>query len=88
MAPVAINAAGQVLNGFHADKVDTMNPHDLVNFDPKLTPKRYEIKGTDPESQILIKNVNIIDSSGADPYTGDILIKGNKIVPILVSSYS
>lgn len=76
MAPVAVDATGNMLNGFHDNKVDTMNPHDVVQFDKKLTPKRYEIKGTDPSSKILFTDVNIIDSTGADPFRGDVYIEG------------
>lgn len=76
MAPVAVNGEGKMLNGFHDHTVDTMNPHDLVEFDKKLTPKRYEIKGTSADSKILFTDVNIINSTGTDPFRGDVYIEG------------
>lgn len=81
MAPSAVNANGIMtngLNGQHNDgvKIDTMNPHDLVNFDPSLRPKKYEMKGTSPDSKILFLDVNILDSTGGDPYKGDVYIEG------------
>jgi hypothetical protein len=75
--PVAVDGVGQMLNGFSDKKeVDTMNPHDLVEWDRKLTPKRYEIKGTSPDSKILISDVNIIDSTGKPPFKGDVYVEG------------
>lgn len=75
--PVAVDGVGQMVNGFSdRKKVDTMNPHDLVNWDKKLTPKRYEIKGTNPDSKILFCDVNIIDSTGRPPFHGDVYIEG------------
>lgn len=78
MAPTAVDTSGRMLNGFSDRKIDTMNPHDLVEFDKSLTPKKYEIKGTDPNSKILFTDVNIIDSTGADPFRGDVYIEGMK----------
>ena len=49
---------------------------DALDFDPSLQPKNYEIAGTHPESRILFLNVNILDSTGKDPYLGDALIEG------------
>lgn len=43
-------------------------------------PPEYEIAGTDPNSCILFKDVNIIDSTGADPYKGQVLIRGERII--------
>ncbi|KPI44008.1 uncharacterized protein AB675_6173 [Cyphellophora attinorum] len=78
--PVAVDGVGQMLNGFSdKKKVDTMNPHDLVEWDRKLTPKRYEIKGTNPDSRILISDVNIIDSTGKPPFKGDVYVEGERI---------
>ena len=76
MAPVAVDTSGRMLNGYHDKKIDTMNPHDLVQFDKSLTPKKYEIQGTDPNSKVLFTNVNIIDSTGADAFNGDVYIEG------------
>lgn len=47
-----------------------------LELDPKLQPKAYEITGTHPDSRILFTNVNILDSTGKEPYKGDVLIEG------------
>lgn len=59
-------------------KVDTMNPYEHVHFDPSLKPKEYQIKGTDPNSKVLFRDVNIIDSSGGEPFKGDVYIEGKR----------
>ena len=56
-----------------------LNPQDDINFDPKLQPKKYHIEGTRPDSKILIADVEILDSTGADPYHGDVFIEGERI---------
>ena len=78
MSPSAVDTTGRMLNGFSDHKIDTMNPHDLVQFDKSLTPKRYEIQGTNSDSKILILDVNIIDSTGNDPFHGDVYIEGER----------
>ncbi|QGI88570.1 hypothetical protein CEK25_003526 [Fusarium fujikuroi] len=50
-----------------------------LKLDKKLQPKKYEIEGTHPESKILFKNVHIIESTGREPYKGDVLIRGERI---------
>ncbi|KAF8854389.1 isoaspartyl dipeptidase-like protein [Acephala macrosclerotiorum] len=52
---------------------------DAIKFDPSLQPKHYAILGTHPESRILFLDVNILDSTGRDPYRGDVLIEGERI---------
>jgi hypothetical protein len=54
-------------------------PINAVNFEDNLQPKRYEILGTHPESKILFIDVNILDSTGAEPFRGDVLIEGERI---------
>lgn len=78
MAPSLVNHHSGLTNGSsnHGVAGDSMNPHDLVQFDPFLKPKDYTIKGTDPSSKVLIRDVNIIDSTGADPFRGDVYIEG------------
>lgn len=49
---------------------------DNLKPDPELQPKKYEIAGTHPDSRILFKNVNILDSTGKEPYLGSVLIEG------------
>jgi predicted amidohydrolase YtcJ len=38
--------------------------------------------GTDSDSKILFLDVNILDSTGADPYRGDVYIEGERIVHV------
>ena len=60
--------------------VDTLNPHDHVHFDPSLQPKKYNIKGTDANSKVLFRDVNILDSTGRDPFRGDVYIEGKDCI--------
>ena len=70
---------GFTRHGSYAN-VDTMNPHDHVHFDPSLQPKKYHIKGTDPDSKVLFRDVNILDSTGRDPFRGDVYIEGMDVL--------
>ncbi|KAJ8060597.1 hypothetical protein OCU04_010908 [Sclerotinia nivalis] len=54
-------------------------PIDSLNFHPSLLPAPYSILGTPFTSKILFLNVNILDSTGRDPYPGDVLIEGERI---------
>lgn len=47
-----------------------------IEWDEALQPKKYEIFGTHPESRILFLDVNILDSTGNEPFRGDVLIEG------------
>lgn len=58
-----------------------IQPINEVRFDEHLRPKSYEIFGTHPDSKILITDVRILDSTGRDPYLGDVLIEGVKSHP-------
>lgn len=49
---------------------------DAIEFAESLKPKAYDILGTHPESKILFLDVNILDSTGNDPYRGDVLVEG------------
>ena len=49
---------------------------DQVEWDASLQPKGYDIQGTHPDSKILFLNVNILDSTGREPYLGDVLVEG------------
>lgn len=49
---------------------------DNLKLDPNLQPKKYEISGTPQGSKILFLNVKILDSTGREPYKGDVLIQG------------
>lgn len=55
---------------------------DALEFALNLQPKNYEIRGTHPDSRILFTDVNILDSTGCDPYRGDVLIEGERIVKV------
>lgn len=90
MSPSAVDSQGRMTNGVNGyatdtqqnganGKIDTMNPHDYVHFDPSLKPKSYHMKGTDPNSKVLFRDVNIIDSTGREPFTGDVYIEGERI---------
>ncbi|CAD6448669.1 3ffffd6d-cae7-48a6-8f8f-756534d25e49 [Sclerotinia trifoliorum] len=56
-----------------------LTPIASLNFHPSLLPARYSIFGTPSDSKILFLNVNILDSTGRDPYPGDVLIEGERI---------
>ncbi|KAM5350912.1 hypothetical protein ACJ41O_003635 [Fusarium nematophilum] len=53
-----------------------------LKLDKKLQPKEYHIEGTHQRSRILITNVKILDSTGCEPYLGDVLIEGEKIAAV------
>ncbi|KAJ5611213.1 hypothetical protein N7510_007932 [Penicillium lagena] len=53
-----------------------------VHFDPSLQPKHYEIAGTNPNSTVLILDVEIIEATGREPYRGDVLIIGQKFARV------
>lgn len=55
-----------------------LKPISAIRWDQALGPKHYEIRGTDPDSKILFLDVNILDSTGAEPYKGDVLIEGTQ----------
>lgn len=56
-----------------------IKPIDEVKFDENLQPKQYDIFGTHPDSKILFVDVTILDSTGNEPYRGDVLIEGERI---------
>ncbi len=83
---------GHKVNVDDGGKTQHMYPHDFVRFEPSLKPKDYQIKGTDANSKILFRDVNIIDSTGREPFTGDVYIEGEllhlhqrRCVPILTN---
>jgi hypothetical protein len=49
---------------------------DAVEFAASLQPAEYSIFGTHEKSKILFLDVQILDSTGAEPYKGDVLIEG------------
>jgi hypothetical protein len=50
-----------------------------LNFASNLQPKSYEMLGTHQDSKVLFLDVNILDSTGRDPYRGDVLVEGERI---------
>ena len=59
--------------------IDTI---DAVKFAANLQPAEYSIFGTHEKSKILFLDVQILDSTGAEPYNGDVLIEGQKCIVI------
>lgn len=53
-----------------------VSSHESVHFDTCLKPKSYHMKGTNPDSKILFRNVRILDSTGREPFLGDVYIQG------------
>ncbi|TVY73495.1 Uncharacterized protein LSUE1_G005824 [Lachnellula suecica] len=53
-----------------------------LTFASSLQPRAYNILGTHPQSKILFTDVSILDSTGRDPYPGDVLIEGERIVKV------
>jgi hypothetical protein len=58
---------------------------DNLKLNPELTPTEYHIEGTSPNSKILFLGVKILDSTGNEPYHGDVLVEGEKF--LRVSNY-
>ncbi|XHF97189.1 hypothetical protein AWENTII_000789 [Aspergillus wentii] len=57
-----------------------LSPHEDVHFDKALKPRAYEMAaGTDKASKVLFLNVQILDSTGAEPFKGDVYIEGAHI---------
>ena len=77
MAPGRLVDGDSQVNGWssHSSKRH-LNSHDDLQFDPKLKPRAYHMEGTRPDSKILFTDVNILDSTGAEPYHGDVYIEG------------
>jgi hypothetical protein len=53
-----------------------MDTIDAVEFAANLQPAEYSIFGTHEDSKILFLDVQILDSTGAEPYKGDVFIEG------------
>jgi hypothetical protein len=50
---------------------------DNLKLDPELQPTTYQMAGTNSQSKILITDARILDSTGREPYRGDVLIQGS-----------
>jgi hypothetical protein len=57
-------------------------PIEALKFGEAQRPKAYEIERTHPESVILFLDVNIFDSTGREPFRGDVLIEGRRITKV------
>lgn len=80
MAPGILTNGDSGSNGWpnHSSKRN-LNPHDDLRFEAKLKPKSYHMEGTRPDSKVLFLDVNILDSTGADAYRGDVYIEGGEL---------
>lgn len=58
---------------------------DAVEFAANLQPTEYTIFGTHEKSKILFLDVQILDSTGAEPYKGDVLVEGTIVAQPLAS---
>ncbi|KAK2039338.1 isoaspartyl dipeptidase-like protein [Colletotrichum somersetense] len=52
---------------------------DNLQWSDSLADNDYSIFGTHPDSKILFLDVNILDSTGVEPYHGDVYIEGERI---------
>ncbi|GKZ31276.1 hypothetical protein AbraIFM66950_011635 [Aspergillus brasiliensis] len=55
---------------------------DQLDFEPNLQLVNYEIAGTSASSRILILDVEILESTGREPYRGDVLIVGERFAHV------
>jgi hypothetical protein len=67
---------GEANNGSYGGHPRNIAYIDALKLDPNLTPTTYHIEGTCPGSKILFLGVNILDSTGREPFYGDVLIEG------------
>lgn len=51
-------------------------------MDPRLKVPSVEIKSGSDDTVVAFVDVNILDSTGAAPYRGDVLVKGKRIVSV------
>ncbi|QKX53692.1 uncharacterized protein TRUGW13939_00772 [Talaromyces rugulosus] len=54
-------------------------PYGDVRFDTALQPRAHRMVETSSDSKILFLNVRILDSTGTEPYTGDVYVEGERI---------
>ncbi|KAJ6197052.1 isoaspartyl dipeptidase-like protein [Bipolaris maydis] len=75
---LAVNVAPEPYQGPPRNTESIKN----LKWEDHLQPKRHEISGTNPESKILFLDVNILDSSGREPFRGDVLIEGERFTAV------
>lgn len=68
----------------HRGRPRNIESIDAVRFADNLQPPEYTIFGANEESRILFLDVRILDSTGTEPYRGDVLIKGRSLSSISV----
>ncbi|KAJ7131366.1 hypothetical protein C8R44DRAFT_774726 [Mycena epipterygia] len=77
--PSSCNGLGGTWDPVHPK----INGIDLTRPDPRLKIPDIEIKEQEPTpARIAFTDVNILDSTGALPYPGDVLVEGQKIVKV------
>lgn len=81
MSPALTNGSHDALSSRDSTSKRSF-AHESLRFEPHLKPKPYHIAGTPQNSKILFRNVNILDSTGAEPYRGDVYIKGERIIHV------
>lgn len=69
-------------NGNHASPSRKVSRFDGICFDPRLRPRPYQISGAASNSRVLLLDVTILDSTGREPYTGNVLIEGERFSAI------
>ncbi|KAI0007413.1 composite domain of metallo-dependent hydrolase [Xylariaceae sp. FL0662B] len=79
-----VNGAGAAVSDGHwinsADEISPVNGLPFYRPTPADITINNRKEGDKPK--ILFKNVNIFDSTGADPYPGDVLIEGERIAAV------
>lgn len=77
------NRPAAVSDGHWIDSTERVNPVNGLPF-YKPTPADITINNhkDGDKDRILFKNVNIFDSTGVDPYLGDVLIEGERITAV------
>ncbi|KAM0789788.1 hypothetical protein ACM66B_006640 [Microbotryomycetes sp. NB124-2] len=63
-------------------KKPTFRGIDLTKPDPRIKVPEIDIVCENEDSVIAFVNVNILDSTGAEPYLGDVLVRGKRIVSV------
>lgn len=53
-----------------------------LQFAENLRPEKYEMLGTQRDSKILFLDVHILDSTGKDPYRGDVLVEHERFTQV------
>jgi hypothetical protein len=85
-SPVPWSTAIERVDSRYEGPLRNIETIDAVEFAANLQPTEYTIFGTHEKSKILFLDVQILDSTGADPYKGDVLIEGQHS-PCLFESF-